>query len=82
MVLRKKISVERKALAICLRKELKLSYGDIAKKYGISKSSARRICGYVPIVRNRCFPATMGRPKKLQEREAYPYSHFEENKSN
>ena len=33
----KKISVERKALATCLRKELKLSYGDIAKKCGISK---------------------------------------------
>ena len=69
MVLRKKISVERKALAICLRKELKLSYGDIAKKCGISKSSARQICGYVQIARKRCFPATMGRPKKLQERD-------------
>ena len=69
MVLRKKISVERKAFAICFRKELKLSYGDIAKKCGISKSSARQICGYVPIARKRCFPATVGRPKKLQERD-------------
>ena len=67
MVFRKTISVEQKALAVCLKRECNLSYEQIAAKCRICKSSAQRIVRCAPLARKRSVLSKMGRPRNYKK---------------
>ena len=61
-----KISAETRALLKVTREFVNLSYRDLAKKYGVSKSVAHNVCN--PKTKTKCKAMKRGRPKVLTKR--------------
>ena len=72
MVFKSKISPEKRALAILLRKESGLSFPKTAEKCKISTSSAERICkgGFCQSREKQITSKKTGRPRKISPRVA------------
>lgn len=72
MVFKSKISPDKRALAILLRKESGLSFPKIAEKCKISTSSAERICkgGFCQSREKQITSKKTGRPRKISPRVA------------
>ena len=62
----RKISAETRALLKVAREFVNLSYRELAKKYGVSKSVAHKVCN--PKTKENSKPGRPGRPKVLCER--------------
>ena len=69
MVFSKIITAKQRAYALYLRRECNASFQVIAGKCGISKSSARRICGHQLLYAKKEFQPRKGRPRKVSERD-------------
>lgn len=68
MVFSKIITDKQRAYALYLRRESNASFKVIADKCGISKSSARRICGHQLLNARKEIQPRKGRPRKVSER--------------
>ena len=68
MVFSKIITAKQRAYALYLRRESNASFQVIADKCGISKSSARRICGHQLLYAKKEIQPRKGRPRKVTER--------------
>ena len=62
----RKISAEARALLKVAREFVNLSYRELAKRYGVSKSVAHKVCN--PKTKENSKPGRPGRPKVLCER--------------
>ena len=62
----RKISAETRALLKVAREFVNLSYRELAKRYGVSKSVAHKVCN--PKTKENSKPGRPGRPKVLCER--------------
>ena len=68
MFFSKIITAKQRAYALYLRRESNASFQVIADKCGISKSSARRICGHQLLYAKKEIQSRKGRPRKVTER--------------